>query len=131
MPTKTTSKNTTKKVAEAEADAKSKAAPKPAPKADKPNPVKSLLPKNTVRGAKPVKEQPKPAPEPTAEAPMKQEAVSLIDEKPKRVRKVATEAEKKSFFVPISRVREAEQKALEPQPVPEPAAPAAPAPEAT
>jgi translation initiation factor IF-2 len=128
MPTKATSKTSTKKAADAKADAKAKPAPKTAPAADKEkekeSTVKSLLPKITGRTAKkPEAEKPAPAPEEKPVAPPKpKEALSLIDEKPKKVRKIATEAEKKSFFTPISRVLEAEQRAAQP-PEPVEAAP--------
>ena len=129
MPSKITSKSTAKKASEA--DDKTKAAKKPAapkagkpekaeePKADKParapfkeGNVKSLLPKITARTAPVKKEEPAAEAEPTpAPEPAKAKAatVSLIDDKPKKVRKAATEAEKKSLFTPISKVLEAEQ----------------------
>lgn len=131
MPTKATSKTSNKKATDAKADAKAKPAPKPAAAADKEkdkgSAVKSLLPKITARAAKKPEEEVKPEPEAKPVVPPKpKEAVSLIDEKPKKVRKVATEAEKKSFFTPISRVLQAEQeKAIAPEPAP--VAPAAPA----
>jgi translation initiation factor IF-2 len=129
MPTKATSKTSTKKAADAKAEAKAKPSPKSAAPAgkekDKGGAVKSLLPKITARAAKkPEAEEAKPKPKPEAVAkpaapPKPKEAVSLIDEKPKKVRKAATEAEKKSFFTPISRVLEAE-KAPAPEPAPAP-----------
>src|SRR5436190_6580240 len=144
MPSKITSKSTAKKASEA--DDKTKAAKKPAapkagkpekaeePKADKParapfkeGNVKSLLPKITARTAPVKKEEPAAEAEPTpAPEPAKAKAatVSLIDDKPKKVRKAATEAEKKSLFTPISKVLEAEQ--AKAAPAPAPAAPTVP-----
>ena len=124
MPTKATSKTSTKKAADAKAEAKAKPSPKPAAAADKDSGVKSLLPKITARAAKkPEAEEAKPEAEAKPVAPPKpKEALSLIDEKPKKVRKVATEAEKKSFFTPISRIQAAEQE-KEATPAPEAAAP--------
>ncbi|HET6408112.1 MAG TPA: translation initiation factor IF-2 [Chthoniobacteraceae bacterium] len=126
MPTKATSKTSTKKAADAKAEAKAKPSPKPAAAADKDSGVKSLLPKITARAAKkPEAEEAKPEAEAKPVAPPKpKEALSLIDEKPKKVRKVATEAEKKSFFTPISRIQAAEQE-KEAAPAPETAAPVA------
>jgi translation initiation factor IF-2 len=129
MPTKATSKTSTKKAADARAEAKAKPAPKPSAAADKEKggAVKSLLPKITARAAKKAEpEEPKPKPKPASEpkpaaAAKPKEALSLIDEKPKKVRKVATEAEKKSLFTPISRVLEAEKVPL-PEPAPAPVA---------
>src|SRR4029453_11294228 len=106
------------------ADSKAKPAPKPAPAAekekDKGSAIKSLLPKITGRAAKkPEAEEAKPAPvEKPVTPPKPKEALSLIDEKPKKVRKITTEAEKKSFFTPISRVLAAEQEAAQPEPPP-------------
>jgi translation initiation factor IF-2 len=136
MPTKATSKTSPKKATDAKADAKAKPSPKPAATADKEkdkgSAVKSLLPKITARTAKkaePEEPAPAPAPEVKPVAPPKpKEALSLIDEKPKKVRKVATEAEKKSLFTPISRIQAAEQeKAAAPEPAPVAAAAPAPA----
>jgi len=126
MPTKSTSKSVPKKPAEAEADA-AKTAKKPADKGGT-GAVKSLLPKITARAAAP--KAPAPAPEPEApaapkEPPKPKEALDLLAEKPKRVRKpVAEGEEKKSLFTPISKIIEAEQAATA-------AAAAAPAPTAT
>ncbi len=114
MPTRITSKSTTKKSADSGTKPK---AGKGAAKADSGGPVKSLLPKITARAAK--KEEPKEAPKAPEPPPKpKVEAVSLIDEKPKKVRTAPVEGEKKSFFAPISKVLEAEQqKAAAPAPV--------------
>jgi translation initiation factor IF-2 len=136
MPTKATSKTSTKKAAEAKAKPASKSAAsadkhkEKDKEKDKGGAVKSLLPKIIARTAKKAEpEEPKPAPkpapksapEPKPAAPVKpKEAVSLIDEKPKKVRKIATEAEKKSLFTPISRVREAEKTPPSPEPAPAP-----------
>jgi translation initiation factor IF-2 len=138
MPSKTTSKTTAKKASEA--DEKSKAPKKPAAtKADKAEAeekstkpaktsregeVKSLLPKITARTAVPKKEEAKPKPElpPAVEPAKPKETVSLIDEKPKKPRKTATEEEKKSLFPSISKVLDAELAKVAP-----PAPPAAPA----
>jgi translation initiation factor IF-2 len=126
MPTKITSKTSTKKPADAPADAKGK----PRKPADKGSEVKSLLPKITAKTPATRKAEADAAaapetPEPPKEAPKPKETVSLIDEKPKRVKKASTE-EKKSLFVPISKVLEAEQQAAAPQPPPAPVAPAVP-----
>lgn len=135
MPTKATSKTSTKKVADAKADAKAKPAPpKPAAAAekDKGSAVKSLFPKITARAAKKPEEEPQPQPAPEAKPvpPKPKEAVSLIDEKPKKVRKIATEAEKKSLFTPISRIQAEQERVAVPEPVPvAPVAPVAAAPD--
>jgi len=122
MPTRITSKNPTKKPTDAKADAKGRpdAAKKPGDKTGAHNPVKSLLPKITARTAKPEEppvEEPKEAPK----EPVKpKETVSLIDDKPKARRAASTE-QKKSLFVPISKVLQAEQERNAPPPPPEPA----------
>jgi translation initiation factor IF-2 len=123
MPAKATSKNSPKKP-DAAPDATPAAASK-AGKSDK-TAVKSLLPKITARGAKKEEpEAPKPEAVPAPEPPKpKEAAVSLIDDKPKRVRKPATEEEKKSLFVPISKVRQAEQLAAAEPVAPPPVVPA-------
>src|SRR4051794_36082109 len=101
MPTKTTSKSTTKKPSDA--SSKPKAGKGAAVKGDPAAPVKSLLPKITARAPK--KEQPKEEPKAPEPPPKpKAEAVSLIDEKPKKIRVPQAEGEKKSLFVPISKV---------------------------
>jgi translation initiation factor IF-2 len=121
MPTKTTSKSTTKKPAEPGAKRTGKGT---APKSDSGAPVKSLLPKITARAAK--KEEPKEAPKAPEPPPKPKEAVSLIDEKPKKVRTAPAEGEKKSLFVPISKVLEAEQQKAAAEAAPPPVAPVAP-----
>jgi translation initiation factor IF-2 len=125
MPTKTTSKTSQKKSAEAEAKADLKPARKAADKAA-PGAVKSLLPKITARAAaKPAAPVEEPKIKPAKEPPKPKEAVSLIDEKPRREKRDGA-AEKKSLFTPISKVLEKEQqKAQAPEPEPAPAAAAA------
>jgi translation initiation factor IF-2 len=124
MPIKTTSKTNTKKAADAKKEAKPKASQKPAEKATE-GAVKSLLPKITARaaGAKKAEKKPEAEKEVKKEPPKPKETVSLIDDKPKRVRKEATVEEKKSLFVPISKVLEAEQQKSAPAPAAAPAAP--------
>ena len=124
MATKTTSKSTSKKPASP--GTKPKAGKGTAARADAgAPPVKSLLPKITARAPK-KEEQLKEAPKAPEPPPKPKEALSLIDEKPKRVRTATPEGEKKSMFVPISKVREAEQQAAATPPPSVTPAPAAP-----
>ena len=122
MPTKATSKTTPKKT-DADANAGAKSAKKPADRGAAAGPVKSLIPKITARKPEPKPAEPAPEPPAPKEPPKPKEALDLLAEKPKRVRKESTEAPK-SLFVPISRIME-EQK-TPPPPPPAPVAPAAP-----
>ena len=121
MPTKTTTKTAAKKPTD-----KAPSASKITPSARAAAAVAARAEKKIERAAVAPENEPAPAKAPVAET------VSLIDAAPKKARKAATDPEKKSLIVPISKIRAAETLAaiVPPPPAPEIPAPAAETPPA-
>ncbi|MEO8350954.1 MAG: translation initiation factor IF-2 [Chthoniobacteraceae bacterium] len=109
MATKTTTKSTAKKGTTAHPPAPTKATP--AAKAAAAVAAKAAE-RAKAKAAALDAEAAKPAPK---------EALDLLAEKPKRVKKVTEEAGKKSLFAPISKIRAATAESVAPAPAPTPA----------